>query len=641
MVKKIATVLFIAISTIVFLIMVFSGVNFLNPGVHDLIRYGANFNALVYQGEYFRLITSQFVHVGIIHLVVNMFALYSLGSVLEEQLGKFRFVSVYILSGIAGGLLSASWHSFIVSTGASGAIMGLAGADLALILLHPATAAGRTRIFIRAFSVVLINLIIGFSFPFIDNAAHIGGLLFGFFYIFISYSVSSFENKTNILKEVMLAFFSVFLLCLGAYNLPAASYNYYVAFNRFINYESIATKQSEGKGYIETEKYIQQLKEIKAIWLECKLMLDTLPDLPEDLDYDTRLLKKYSYYKMKALDQYIKAISEEEFQLLDSMEITNTLLAMLPKPKHGIAPEPEKKDTDSEKSTLRNVKIFYDQNWKVTDSIHAKYFREAQVDSLNRVNGFVYDYYRNGQIQMKGYYLNDLKNDIFRYYYPNGNYESMGKYTFDEPTGKWKNYYMNGALKEELLYTDERVLLKNFWDSLRIRLVYDGTGIYITYNPDGSPRDSGNYLDGLKNGIWQGNYSIDKRYYIEKYFNGRLVTGASWSPENEIFQYTKNYVAPEPVGGVKNYKEYLEKNLVYPENAKANRIEGIILTDVTIDSTGKKINIENVNKLGFGCDEEAKRLIKEGSDFSPAREKGQIIKAVKRIEVKFDLNKER
>ena len=125
---------------------------------------------------------------------------------------------------------------------------------------------------------------------------------------------------------------------------------------------------------------------------------------------------------------------------------------------------------------------------------------------------------------MKGFYLNDLKNDIFRYYYPNGNYESMGKYVFEQPTGKWKNYYSNGRIKEELLYTNELMLLKNFWDSLGRQFVYDGTGIYITYNPDGSMQDQpGIYLDGLKNGTWRGNYETAKLYYIENYLNGRLV----------------------------------------------------------------------------------------------------------------------
>ncbi|MEP7169159.1 MAG: rhomboid family intramembrane serine protease [Bacteroidota bacterium] len=637
--KHFITLFLITANITVFLIMFFSGVKILNPSVNDLIKFGANFNALLYSGEYFRLITHQFVHGGIIHLIVNMAALYSLGSFLEERLGKSHFIAVYILSGIAGGLLSASWHSFIVSTGASGAIMGLAGADLALIIKQPSAYNGDSKYFIRAIIVVLINLIVGYSISFIDNAAHIGGLLFGFAFTYVLNSHLFYKNLPHHTKGILSVLFFLFLFFLWTFNLPSASYRYYVAFNKFINYESSAHNQSEGKGYMETDKYIQQLKGIKKTWFESYIMLDTIKDMPEDLRADILILRRYSYYKAKSLDQYIKAIGNEEYQLLDSMEFTNALLAFLPKVKHGIMPGPENADTAAEKNPLKDIKIFYDQHWNETDSTEAVYYREAQVDSLNRVNGRVDDYYKNGQIQMKGFYLNDLKNDIFRYYYSNGNYESLGKYVFEQPTGKWKNFYRKGQIKEEIFYTDQSEQLINFWDSLGLQLIYNGSGIYISYNPDGYAQDSGMYLDGLKSGTWLGYYSEGIRYYTEDYLRGRLIKGISLSLTGEVFYYTSGYLQPEPSGGMKSYGEYLENNLAYPEHAASERIEGDILVDVTIDTSGNIVAVKNLNKLGFGCEEEAIRLVKAGPGFAPAREKGQIVQASKRIIVKFDLRK--
>ena len=149
----------------------------------SLVEAGANGPEVV-QGEWWRLVTSMFLHGGVVHLLLNGWALYQLGSLFELLMGSVRLLLVYFITGIAGSLASA----FITqnhSVGASGAIFGLMGALIAFLLKH------RDNLTPQAKSLLMqlllwagINVFLGFSTPGIDNAAHLGGaaagLLLGF-----------------------------------------------------------------------------------------------------------------------------------------------------------------------------------------------------------------------------------------------------------------------------------------------------------------------------------------------------------------------------------------------------------------------------------------------------------------------------
>src|SRR5262249_30762661 len=111
---------------------VFAGMTFFGaaPGRstrEDLIRWGASYGPLILQGQWWRLVTSMFVHIGIFHLIVNMWCLWNLGRLAEISLGRATFLLVYFATGVGGGLASLLWHPNIVSAGASGAIFGIAG----------------------------------------------------------------------------------------------------------------------------------------------------------------------------------------------------------------------------------------------------------------------------------------------------------------------------------------------------------------------------------------------------------------------------------------------------------------------------------------------------------------------------------
>ncbi len=143
------------------------------------LKLGANYAPLLKNGEAWRLITHMFMHASIIHLLVNSYSLYVLGSQVETFIGKGKFLLIFFISGICGGLLSAVVNPGNVSVGASGAIFGLSGA-LLYFGIHYRTYLGQA-LTNQIIPVILINLAIGFIIPNIDNFAHIGGLIGGIF----------------------------------------------------------------------------------------------------------------------------------------------------------------------------------------------------------------------------------------------------------------------------------------------------------------------------------------------------------------------------------------------------------------------------------------------------------------------------
>lgn len=149
-------------------------------GKYDFYTMFALNRTYVQAGEIYRLITSMFMHENIFHLAMNMYALYIIGCQVESYIGKSKFTSIYMFSGIIGSLLSCVVNNGNTwSLGASGAIFGLMGALLYFGYHYRLYLDGVLRS--QIIPLILVNLFIGFMFPNIDNAAHIGGLVGGLF----------------------------------------------------------------------------------------------------------------------------------------------------------------------------------------------------------------------------------------------------------------------------------------------------------------------------------------------------------------------------------------------------------------------------------------------------------------------------
>ncbi len=139
----------------------------------------AKINDRIREGEYYRLFTSMFLHLNLMHMFFNGYALYILGRDVESLFGPVRFAVIYFLGGLSGSLASFIFTDAL-SIGASGAIFAIFGAEMVYFYQHRKLHGelGRQRLS-QLFFLMLINLVLGISSPSIDNAGHIGGLFGG------------------------------------------------------------------------------------------------------------------------------------------------------------------------------------------------------------------------------------------------------------------------------------------------------------------------------------------------------------------------------------------------------------------------------------------------------------------------------
>lgn len=191
--KPYVTLGIIFINFVMFMLMYMFGKG--STDAYTLVKFGALYKPLVLKGEFFRLVTTAFLHIGVVHLLVNNYSLYVIGSQLESFLGKAKFIFVYLISAICGSLMSIVFSSN-VSAGASGAIFGLLGSLLYFGYNY--------RVFLgnvlksQIIPLIILNLGLGFMISGIDNAAHIGGLIGGI----VSTMAVGLKHKTSEFEKV-------------------------------------------------------------------------------------------------------------------------------------------------------------------------------------------------------------------------------------------------------------------------------------------------------------------------------------------------------------------------------------------------------------------------------------------------------
>jgi rhomboid protease GluP len=182
-----ATALLLLVNTIYFIIFSVGTGSFWEPGIMDVFSWGGNIRLHTLGGEGWRVITSCFLHFGIVHLVTNMIALFFIGRLLEPVLGRTVFLTSYICSGALGSLLSVLVAGTRLSAGASGAIFGLFGVFLALLTTRLLSGEIKRLLFQGVFLFTAYALMDGMGEQ-VDNAAHIGGLASGFVFGYIIFA---------------------------------------------------------------------------------------------------------------------------------------------------------------------------------------------------------------------------------------------------------------------------------------------------------------------------------------------------------------------------------------------------------------------------------------------------------------------
>jgi membrane associated rhomboid family serine protease len=192
------TTIFIVANVLIFLLMLQGNAGSIwEPSVEVLRAYGAKFNSLINAGQWWRFVTPMFIHIGVIHLLVNMYGLFMLGPFVEKLYGSAKFVVFWVMTGVAG--VAASYfaashqiHNGILgrflfrgsdgpSAGASGALFGLIGVlfIFGIKFRHELPEELKRAFGTGMLPTILLNLFIGYAVPFIDNAAHLGGLVAG------------------------------------------------------------------------------------------------------------------------------------------------------------------------------------------------------------------------------------------------------------------------------------------------------------------------------------------------------------------------------------------------------------------------------------------------------------------------------
>lgn len=197
--KAPCTVALIVVNVAVFIFLSFGG---MTEDAYYMLQNGAMYLPLLQQGEYYRLITSIFLHFGFSHLVNNMIMLGVMGWQLELVVGKIKFLIIYFAAGIGGNMLSALVEmrtgDFAVSAGASGAIFGIIGALLYIAVRNHGQIGNVSGQGILV--MIALTLYYGFTSSGVDNFAHIGGLAVGFVLAVLLYRKRDTEFRSGIYR---------------------------------------------------------------------------------------------------------------------------------------------------------------------------------------------------------------------------------------------------------------------------------------------------------------------------------------------------------------------------------------------------------------------------------------------------------
>jgi len=293
------TPVIIYLNIIIFVIMILCGVHPFEPSIQSLIQWGGNFRAITINGQYWRLLTCIFLHAGLFHLLFNMYALLYVGGLLEKKFGNHRFLLVYIITGVFSSLASLYHNQNMVSIGASGAIFGIYGLFLSLLISRNFSVPKESRQNLISSIVLFIgsNLLYGLTKEGIDNAAHIGGLISGFIIGFAYYPAFHHPKYSKFISSgLVVVLLSAILIT------PRFIYN---ALGEFQNVMKAVIKNEdkalwmyrEDLSHIPHKKYHVYYHRLKIegieLWNKNLNLLSSLHDLPPYLKERVDLLTEY------------------------------------------------------------------------------------------------------------------------------------------------------------------------------------------------------------------------------------------------------------------------------------------------------------------------------------------------------------
>lgn len=326
------TATLIGICVVVFGLMALSGANLFWPSIEVLIKWGAdNRTYTVIKGEWWRMFTAIFLHIGIIHLFLNMASLYAIGILLEPFIGKWRFLAAFLITGVGGSIGSLVWNANTVSAGASGAIFGLFGVLLALLTTNLIEKSIRRSLLPNIVWVVSINLFLGIV-PMVDYAAHIGGLITGLILGYLYFFLIRKTKQPVFYSVAGAALIGIVIIIAGFRNMD----NVETDFGRVM--EHAATYEEQG---LEVFKHMEKGGDL---FLIKKLGEETIPawetyqkeinkldalKLPPNLIIKKDLLKEYAALRLKFFLLLQKTLKEDTNQYETELKDLNERVAAI------------------------------------------------------------------------------------------------------------------------------------------------------------------------------------------------------------------------------------------------------------------------------------------------------------------------
>jgi rhomboid protease GluP len=320
------TPILVDLNIIVFILMVITGVNAFSPDSESLLKWGANFRPVTLNGEWWRLITNFFLHIGIVHLLFNMYALVYIGLLLEPYLGKLRFATAYFFTGVIASLASLWWHDLTISAGASGAIFGMYGVFLSMLTTNLIEKSARKALLTSIGIFVGYNLLNGMKGN-VDNAAHLGGLCSG---LLIGYAYfpslkkpddPDLQYKTVALVSALAIIFSVIF-----YNkVPRDMGKYFEKMETFAILEKQALSLYSISKNASKEELTTSLKSGLHYWNESVKLINEAEKLniPAALHTRNQQLLHYCDLRIKSFELISKEVTEDSNQYDDQIKDYN------------------------------------------------------------------------------------------------------------------------------------------------------------------------------------------------------------------------------------------------------------------------------------------------------------------------------
>jgi rhomboid protease GluP len=317
------TLAIIGINFVIYIGMLLTGVHFLNPDIPSLLKWGANLGSATTSGQWWRLFTCTFLHIGIIHILFNMYVLWDIGRFMERLIGSPGFAVVYFLSGLSGSVASMWWNPHIVSAGASGAIFGLYGCLIGYLLAGshdiPVDVAKKLRT--NALMFIGFNLIWGLTHRGIDMAGHLGGLMGGLvcgFAIAKGLQSGGISAKSRINLRVLAI--GLMIVSLAAASRPK-TVDFQQEIARFSETETkvqasynqaLRTARSGGLSDQDFARLIDA--EVIAPWHSARLRLEGIHGLPEVQNRLLSRIERYAETRERAWVVFAEALRQQDPQ---------------------------------------------------------------------------------------------------------------------------------------------------------------------------------------------------------------------------------------------------------------------------------------------------------------------------------------